>query len=376
MAGPRNIPSPNLAPGPHAPCGVSFGSRRKGRSAADRSAAARGTFRYDHARGRITADASQLAGANPRRGQHGRVAGIRQALRAGRLWLRPQARPAGRRCGRSDAGRAAFRLDGDWPARTTTAIKARFAAGCSRSRGTRSSTFLPPAAFGRAARAIRRPIGCSIRSPAESDGEDAWELEYQRRLASLGDGSHQGGVSREHLASLLAHGGRGRGGGRGRQAASACRPARSTSPRAACWPDSRKKSRRSGSRRKANMNIKAACLSSDELRQLLSGSADRAASSGRSTWTSAQCCQAKLEELATGGTNLSQLVERAARVRAGGHQRLLAGDSLRWPVQPACRRIIAGRRRSRHYANAYETPPAFCSRRATRPTWAGWRTST
>src|SRR5882672_11989411 len=92
---------------------------------------------------------------------------------------------------------------------------------------------------------------------------------------------------------------------------SAFRQGRSTSRRAACWPASRRKSRRCGNRKKANMKTTTACPSTEELRELLSGSL-----SGQQQATCTQhldqceCCQAKLEELATGGTNLSRLVER------------------------------------------------------------------
>ena len=44
-------------------------------------------------------------------------------------------------------------------------------------------------AFGRKARATRRPTSCSTTCPDANDGADAWELEYQRRLGVAGDGA-------------------------------------------------------------------------------------------------------------------------------------------------------------------------------------------
>ena len=95
-----------------------------------------------------------------------------EALWPGGLWLRPQARPARRRRGRSDARRACVRSRQPSAGSTTTAVRERFAAGCSRSRGTRFSIFFRPAASARKARATRRPIACSTRIPIGSDGAE------------------------------------------------------------------------------------------------------------------------------------------------------------------------------------------------------------
>jgi eukaryotic-like serine/threonine-protein kinase len=59
------------------------------------------------------------------------------------------------------------------------------------------------------------------------------------------------------------------------------------------------------------MKPTTACPSTDELRQLLGDSlSDQQQESCAQHLDRCACCQAKLEELATGGTNLSQLVER------------------------------------------------------------------
>src|SRR4029450_6022531 len=75
------------APRPGGPYRVSLAARRVARTAVDASSVAVGTFRYDHARGRITAYPSQLAGANPRRLQPCRLAGIRQSLWPRSVWF-------------------------------------------------------------------------------------------------------------------------------------------------------------------------------------------------------------------------------------------------------------------------------------------------
>jgi len=77
------------------------------------------------------------------------------------------------------------------------------------------------------------------------------------------------------------------------------------------------------------MNTTTACPSTEELRELLGG-----ALSGEQQATCTQhldqcaCCQAKLEELATGGTNLSRLVERA-------HESEPIAKSAYWPAMRA-----------------------------------------
>ncbi len=95
----------------------SKGKVRFGWAAVIAPAAASGNFRFNRVRGRLTANPSQLAGAAPRRGQPRRLAGVHEAVWPGRLRFRAQARPAGRRRGRSDAGRDAFGFQRDRPAR-------------------------------------------------------------------------------------------------------------------------------------------------------------------------------------------------------------------------------------------------------------------
>src|SRR3954453_1476465 len=94
-----------------------------------------------------------------------------------------------------------------------------------------------------------------------------------------------------------------------RRSSSACRPAPFTSPRAACWRASRTKSKRCGCRRTRDMN--GPCPPTDELRQLLGAwPADTQSEQLAEHLNHCECCQAKLEELATGGSNLPQLVEQ------------------------------------------------------------------
>lgn len=72
------------------------------------------------------------------------------------------------------------------------------------------------------------------------------------------------------------------------------------------------------------MNTATTCLSSDELRQMLTGSGIQ-----QEAWTQhldrCECCQAKLEELATGGTNFSKLVQ-------GAHESEPMDTSAYWPA--------------------------------------------
>src|SRR5262245_12520824 len=81
--------------------------------------------------------------------------------------------------------------------------------------------------------------------------------------------------------------------------------------------------------------MKTSCLATEELRELLGG---LAASPQQEVWTQhvGQCtgCQAKLEELATGGTNLSQVVERL-------HQEVPAAQSAYWPALRAAQQAPA-----------------------------------
>ncbi len=104
-------------PRPHGLRGVSCWAKQSRRSATIRSAAANGTCRNNNARRRLTPHSSQLAVAAPRWDQPRGLAGVHQALRTGRVWLRAQAGPARRRRGRHDAGRDAFGFDVDRPAR-------------------------------------------------------------------------------------------------------------------------------------------------------------------------------------------------------------------------------------------------------------------
>jgi WD40 repeat protein len=74
------------------------------------------------------------------------------------------------------------------------------------------------------------------------------------------------------------------------------------------------------------------CPSTDELRHMLSSSGEPHAA-----WAehldSCHCCQAKLEELATGGTNLSRLVEQA-------HESLPIATSAYWPAVRSAVQLI------------------------------------
>src|SRR5688572_23468595 len=98
---------------------------------------------------------------------------------------------------------------------------------------------------------------------------------------------------------------------------------RSTSPRAACWRDSRTKSRCSGSRRRRDMTTP--CPSPEELRQLLGDlPSDAQAERLAQHLDGCESCQARLEQLATAGTNLCQLVERV-------HESEPVAQSAYWP---------------------------------------------
>lgn len=76
------------------------------------------------------------------------------------------------------------------------------------------------------------------------------------------------------------------------------------------------------------------CPKSDELRQLLHGSPTVELEPLVAHLEQCGCCQAKLEELATGGTNLSQLVE-------GLHAAEPAAQSAYWPAIAAAGQITA-----------------------------------
>src|SRR5687768_9032091 len=82
-------------------------------------------------------------------------------------------------------------------------------------------------------------------------------------------------------------------------------------PKAACWPDSSRKSNRSRCGRRADMKDTVRCPSTEELRTLLDA-ADTGQRQEASFQHLEECqgCQAKLEELATEGTRLSELVKR------------------------------------------------------------------
>src|SRR5438552_3088908 len=72
--------------------------------------------------------------------------------------------------------------------------------------------------------------------------------------------------------------------------------------------------------------MKLACPSTDELRQLLGGSLSESQQEECARHLDGcECCQAKIEELATGGTNLSQLVERL-------HESEPTAASAYWPA--------------------------------------------
>ena len=121
----------------------------------------------------------QLRECKPRR-----LARVHEALWPGRVWVRPQTRSAGRRRGRLDAGRHAFRVDRDWPPRL------RSQPGNVRGR---PSTIMRNKVFSFLSARRIRPQGSGdtttnrllAAQPDTSDGADVWEMEYQRRLASL-----------------------------------------------------------------------------------------------------------------------------------------------------------------------------------------------
>src|SRR4051812_40884798 len=72
--------------------------------------------------------------------------------------------------------------------------------------------------------------------------------------------------------------------------------------------------------------MKPTCPSTDELHQLLSSTLPEMQQERCARHLDAcECCQAKLEELATGGTNLSQLVEQV-------HAAQPAAASAYWPA--------------------------------------------
>jgi serine/threonine protein kinase len=82
----------------------------------------------------------------------------------------------------------------------------------------------------------------------------------------------------------------------------------------------------------------ATCLTTDELRQMLSSSGEQQAA-----WTlhldECPCCQAKLEDLATGGTNLSALIERA-------HESEPAAASAYWATLRSVNQVVSSPRLS------------------------------
>src|SRR5438876_8311394 len=81
--------------------------------------------------------------------------------------------------------------------------------------------------------------------------------------------------------------------------------------------------------------MKPACPSTDDLRQLLEDSLSESQQEQRARHLDqCECCQAKLEELATGGTNLSQLVERL-------HESEPTAESAYWPAIRAVNQAAA-----------------------------------
>src|SRR5262249_32160751 len=95
--------------------GVSWGTTRARRSGVVALADPSGSFRYLHVGKRLTANSSQFADPDSRRGESGRLARIRATLWPGDLRLRAKSRLAGPRRGRPDARRAAGSVGCDWP---------------------------------------------------------------------------------------------------------------------------------------------------------------------------------------------------------------------------------------------------------------------
>ena len=166
-------------------------------------------------------------------------------VRARHLRLRPQARPAGRRRRRPDAGRAPLRLAARPAGSTTTRAAAPFAAGCSRSRATRSSTS-STAGSRRVQASGDSRVQERLEQHADGDGDALGRLGSGLSAAAggAGDGAGQGRIPDGDLAGVLADGGRRACAGPGGRPASACRSAPSTSPRAASSPGCGRKSRR------------------------------------------------------------------------------------------------------------------------------------
>ena len=79
------------------------------------------------------------------------------------------------------------------------------------------------------------------------------------------------------------------------------------------------------------MKSNTACPPTEELRQLLGSIAFRPSSKQDCTehLDHCACCQAKLEEMATGGTNLSQRRRAAGRIRAAWRHRPTGRRSAR-----------------------------------------------
>ena len=77
------------------------------------------------------------------------------------------------------------------------------------------------------------------------------------------------------------------------------------------------------------MKITTTCPQTDELQQLLEGTlTDQRQQECTEHLDSCGCCQAKLEEIATGGTNLSQVVEKL-------HEADPLATSAYWPALKA-----------------------------------------
>src|SRR5688572_8512741 len=99
---------------------------------------------------------------------------------------------------------------------------------------------------------------------------------------------------------------------------SASRQGPSMSPRVACLPGSRKKSIRYSTRRTDEMKTTTACPPTEDLRQLLDGSlSGERQQECMDHLEDCQSCQARLEDLATGGTILSRVVQRVHESEPG-----------------------------------------------------------
>jgi hypothetical protein len=120
------------------------------------------------------------------------------------------------------------------------------------------------------------------------------------------------------------------------------------------------------------MNHSTACLSGEELHQLLS--VDSGEQHQALTEHLERCagCQERLEGMATGGTNLSQLVERLNQAEPAP----TGQPSAPWLASP---RVVQSARPHEHlsplFCGTSETPPVFCFPPAIPPTWDGCPTS-